>query len=34
MGQPRGNGEILKHVQASKTEPGGNRNYEEANYKH
>ena len=29
-GQPRGNGQIHRKVQASKTEPGRNRNYEQA----
>ena len=28
------NGQILRKVQSSKTEPGRNRNYEQPNYKH
>ena len=28
------NGQILRKVQSSKTEPGRNRNYEQLNYKH
>ena len=28
------NGQILRKVQSSKTEPGRNRNYEQSNYKH
>ena len=29
-----GNGQILRRVQSSKTEPGRNRNYEQPNYKY
>ena len=32
--QPRGNGQILRKVQPHKTEPGRNKNHEQANYKH
>ena len=28
------NGQILRKIQSSKTEPGRNRNYEQPNYKH
>ena len=28
------NGQVLRKVQSSKTEPGRNRNYEQPNYKH
>ena len=31
---PEVNGQILRKVQASKTEPGRNRNYEQPNYRH
>ena len=31
---PGRNGQILRKVQSSKTEPGRNRNYEQPNYKH
>ena len=33
MGQPGRNGHILRKVQPSKTEPGRNRNYEQASHK-
>ena len=33
-GQPGRNGQVLRKVQPSKTEPGRNRNYEQPNYKH
>ena len=34
-GEPgRRNGQTLRKVQSSKTEPGRNRNYEQPNYKH
>ena len=33
-GYPGGNGQILRKVQTSKTEPGINRSYEQPNYKH
>ena len=33
-GYPGGNGQILRKVQTSKTEPGRNRTYEQPNYKH
>ena len=32
--QPGRNGQILRKLQPSKTEPGRNRNYEQVNHKH